>query len=396
MGAKLKIAYVARFFWPSIGGSAVVTDALAKGLAECGDTVALLLPQCAYESMAVRTGPPPEPPAGLSIHYAGPRLWRFAGNTASYLFLLRKVIRATFEAHVVLAQYHHSNLSAFCAAIASTITRRPLIIRVDDLIVPPVTGIQKIIVFVLKWTTQWSFRRARLVLVPRSELVEPVRATYTIKNIEVCPNGVEGERFNARNRSGNLRRMIGSDHIVVFAGGVERLYALDVLLSAAAILRENLPDLKILILGDGPDLRRLVCLAESLGLRKSVEFLGAVDRDMVPKYLASADVGIGPLRASIDTLGAAPIKVLEYMASGCIVVTARGTVSGRLLADGRNGLITKPGDANDVARAVMRIFLDQRFATRMRRNARATVEEGYDWKTVVSELRTHLLGLIRF
>jgi len=103
-------------------------------------------------------------------------------------------------------------------------------------------------------------------------------------------------------------------------------------------------------------------------------------------YLASADVGVGPLRATVETIGSTPVKVVEYMASGCVVVTGRGGVSENLVVDGVNGIVVESVDAASVAKGIMRAFSDEKLAVRLRSEARETAEKVYDWEVIVSEL----------
>jgi phosphatidylinositol alpha-1,6-mannosyltransferase len=165
---------------------------------------------------------------------------------------------------------------------------------------------------------------------------------------------------------------------------------LGLLIGATKLLRRDIPDLKVLIIGDGPDLQHLIQLADSQGLGDSVQFLGWLSPDLIPEYLASADVGIGHLRETIETIGATPLKVVEYMASGCVVVVGRGGVSENLIVDGITGIILESAGVADVANSIMRVFSDEELAARLRNKAREIVEKVYDWEVIASELEDTL------
>ena len=73
-----------------------------------------------------------------------------------------------------------------------------------------------------------------------------------------------------------------------------------------------------------------------------------------------------------------PLKVVEYMTSGCIVVVRSRGCSERLIADGTNGIIAESGSVVDVAKSMMRAFSDEKLAAGLRGEAGETVEKVYD------------------
>jgi glycosyltransferase involved in cell wall biosynthesis len=314
-----------------------------------------------------------------------------AARTISYVILLVKAIPIGLKSDVILAHYHYSNLTGFCAAITSMVSRKPLVIRTDDIVAMPSNPVETFLALVFRFCSLWSFRQAKLVLVSGHEQLEIVQKLYGLKPEEVAIsyNGVNTVEFRPENRSDELRRKIGSNHIAVFSGLLSKR-GVDVLIRAIALIKPNFPDLRIIVMGDGPDLTRLVDLAASLGVSESIEFMGVVDPRLVPTYVASSDAAIGPLIASRQTHGTTPLKILEYMASGTVVITGKDTVSARLITDGEDGLIFHSGDAEGLARAITRAFSDEQFAEKIRKTARDRVKKNYEWQTVISALEAKL------
>ena len=269
---NLHVTYVARNFWPDISGAARVTSELAKGLAERGHRLSLFLPNSQYEHMVANAEMRSILDRRFSVHHFGPRLSRLLGETVSFFFLLFRVIPAGFQSHVILAHYHHSNLCAFCAAIASLVTQRPLVVRADDVVAKPSNIAQTIILLIFRLFTRWCFRRASSVLVPGDELVELAKRMHGGKNatVGVSYNGVDTKRFRRENRNHFLRQTLGSKHIVIFSGELTALDGIEVLVQAAVLLKEHVPDLMVLVIGDGPERGRLMRLADSLGLGLSL------------------------------------------------------------------------------------------------------------------------------
>jgi glycosyltransferase involved in cell wall biosynthesis len=235
-----------------------------------------------------------------------------------------------------------------------------------------------------------------MIFVPGDELVRVCRRTYGLADVvDVSYNGTDVERYNQRNRSDELRRSIGSHHIVIFSGLLSPGRGLEILLRVASLVREKIPDLKVIITGDGPDLPHLRNLATVLRLDDCVIFTGAIQPDIFPNYVASADVGIGELERDCTNYGSTPLKIIEYMASGCVAVVGEGAVSNHLIRRGVNGLLANSGDPDDVAQKILTVFSDKENARRIKERARHTVEERFSWDVIVSELERKLSDLVQ-
>ena len=396
----LDIEYITNHTWPSVDASAVVTTELASGLARKGHKVFVLLPNPSDEYLSPETGLPSSIPPTCTIVRWGPRLPKTLATSIGFIILLYKTIPAAFKSNMILSHYHFMDFATLCAAVTSKLTRRPLVVRVDDLIPGPPDGvISHLLMNVYKMLTLWSFRQARLILVPGDELVAVACKMYGLMKtrVEVCYNGVDTRMFSPRNRSKDLRESLGSRHILVFCSIIDKRRSSDllVLLKAVRVLKKEIHDLKTLIIGYGPSFARVSKLEHSAAFKGSVKFLESVSTRSLVSYLASADVGIGPLIGSTETQGAHPFKVLQYMASGACVILGRDTVSNRLIREGFNGLYVKSGDPLDLARILRKILLDDKLAARIRSGARTTVLRTYTWEHIVSNLEPRLIDVVR-
>lgn len=393
----MRILFVASAFGPLSSAAGTVNEEIAGVLCNRGHEVDLLGPNSVSDRSRRYKSGSDALPNRCNAYRFGPRL-KTPGITISFVILIFKAIPLALRAHVILCEYHRSHMASLCAAITSVVTRRPLVVRVHDLLYqqPRMTiGYRRWLVdLMFKWSTLWSFRRAHTVLVPGDELVEVCRSMYGLRDVvDVCYNGANVRRFTRDNRDNDLRRNIGSQNIVIFVGAITRGRGLDILLRAIPLIRRDIPELKVVIVGPsypGPEpILGLRQLAEELGVTDCVEFT-ELSSALLPKYLASADVGIGELRQFTAYYGATPLKVVEYMASGCVVIAAKGSVSSHLIRDGSNGILATPGDSDDVARKIMVLFSNPEMADKIREKARQTVETTFSWDVIVTRLERKL------
>ena len=142
--------------------------------------------------------------------------------------------------------------------------------------------------------------------------------------------------------------------MILFSGVMYNHRGIDVLLNAAPTVIKKIPEVKFVLLGDGPELDNLKKIAENLKIEKNIEFKGWIKRDEVMNYLADASIAIGPLRSTTVTKNALPIKVLEYMASSLPILSQKDTLDNDVLVDDENGYSVT--DSEDLATKIIHIL----------------------------------------
>ena len=132
----------------------------------------------------------------------------------------------------------------------------------------------------------------------------------------------------------------------------------------------NVPDLELLMVGDGPLRPELEALARELGIADRVHFLG-IRRD-VATLLSAADAF-----ALTSVSEAASLTLLEAMATGLpVIVTAVGG-NPEIVRDGIDGLHVPRGDATACATAIAKLFGELGLIAKLGANARTLVREKY-------------------
>ena len=165
-------------------------------------------------------------------------------------------------------------------------------------------------------------------------------------------NGADSERFNPGRASGQARNDLasGAGTVALYAGLFGIAQGLDQVLDAAKRLEGE--DLRIVLIGDGPERAGLVERAEREQL-DNVTILGPRAREEMPELLASADIALVPLRGQIP--GAVPSKLYEAMASGLPVVLVAAGEAAEIVTAAGTGIVVAPGDADGLAEALRRL-----------------------------------------
>jgi len=168
-----------------------------------------------------------------------------------------------------------------------------------------------------------------------------LRQVYRVPNaqVEVIPLGVDPDRFHPGSRADARARfnIPITDDVVLAVGRIEPLKGLDILIRAAAEVT-NRSRLRLLIVGGDeearPEFDRLAAIAEEVGVRESVTFVGAVPHEELPDYYRAADVVVMPSFA--ESFG---LVAVEAMACGVPVVVSRVGGLASTVADGRTGYL---------------------------------------------------------
>jgi glycosyltransferase involved in cell wall biosynthesis len=182
----------------------------------------------------------------------------------------------------------------------------------------------------------------------RRLMIEDERIDPTI--VRVLPNGIPPLPEPTSDVRKELE--IPADAPVVGVVGVLRPEkALDVLIRAFAQAARDVPGLRLIIVGGGPEEIRLRALVAELGLDGMVNFAGP--RVNVADFLAIFDVGL----LSSDYEGT-PLSVIEYMAAGKPVVATRVGGVPDLVEHGVHGFLVRRRDPEGLARAVVRLLRD--------------------------------------
>jgi glycosyltransferase involved in cell wall biosynthesis len=169
---------------------------------------------------------------------------------------------------------------------------------------------------------------------------------------------------------------VGSGPLIGAVGSLRAQKAYDILIQVAARLRENHPDLHMLIAGEGPEKARLEALISELGLGDVVFLLGR--RLDVPDLLTELDVAV-----CASHFEGSPLAVMEYMEAGLPIVATRVGGVPDLIEDGIHGLLVEPGNQVGLAQAIEDLLSDHDRASALGARARERRRREFDLDVMV-------------
>ncbi len=207
------------------------------------------------------------------------------------------------------------------------------------------------------------------------------------KRITVIPNAVDPARFRFDlPRDGVLATQLGLDGDATVLGFIGSYYGyegLELAVRALGAIRRRYPRVRLLLVGGGPQEESLRRLVHELGLADAVLFAGRIPHDRVARYYSLVDVFLYPRLPMRLTELVTPLKPLEAMAQGRLVVASDVGGHRELIRDGENGFLFPAGSVDGVVEGLAHCLSAVERWPEIRATARHFVETERNWTVSV-------------
>lgn len=224
---------------------------------------------------------------------------------------------------------------------------------------------------------RFAERRTRMMVTARVAVSHAVAQAWAdmlkvrVKNIHVIPNGLSlSEAPLQRNHACDLLHIPQGAFIVGSVGRLHPQKNYSLLLRAAALASQQLPNLKVVIVGDGEELIHLQTLAQNLGIGPLVKWAGR--RMDVDRVIASFDVFA--LTSDYEGL---PIALLEATRAGIPSVVTRAGGMPEVVNHAETGYVVDCGDVTGVCKAILQLAANPTLRASMGRAAEIRFKSQY-------------------
>ena len=375
----MNILFVVFHFPPISGGGVIVAVDIANSLAKIGHDVSVLTPNLEWD------GPKYEPEVDskvdiIRVNVPSKNNLKVAARRCKSPLIEKGIeLGRNKKFDFIFTIFHPFHMAPNAAVSIGEKLGIPVIVKIDDAVYEKSTGLKSIQRKVEKILSAKTLNKSSKILVANNETKEIVNEFYDVspEKIEIMPNGIDTKIFHTS--------VIKKSKMILFSGVMYNHRGIDVLLNAAPTVIKKIPEVKFVLLGDGPELDNLKKIAENLKIEKNIEFKGWIKRDEVMNYLADASIAIGPLRSTTVTKNALPIKVLEYMASSLPILSQKDTLANDVLVDDENGYSVT--DPEDLATKIIHILENNEKRIKMGTKS-YEMSLKFDWENVAKKILT--------
>ena len=239
--------------------------------------------------------------------------------------------------------------------------------------------------------SRWILRRRARKLhghIAVSPAARDYHNRYVSAEYAIIPNGIDLAHFRsdvepiAQYRDGKLN--------ILFVGRLEKRKGLKYLIDAFKKVHKENPETRLIVVGPGTRLRpKFEKQARNAGLEKDIVFISDVSYNDLPRYYQTADIFCAPATGQ-ESFG---IILLEAMALGKPVVASRISGYASVLTDDQEGLLVKPKNTGDLARALSKLVADPALRERLGARGKETVLK-YGWDKVAVRVEAYYLEVL--
>ena len=212
---------------------------------------------------------------------------------------------------------------------------------------------------------------------------ELVKRGIRKESVEVIYNGADiklAERVKKQNKSYDL----------IYVGRLNYQKNLSLLVESINIAKDNLPGIKVCIIGGGAEKKRLLNLIKKYGLEKNFDFLGEIkDRKRIFSLMKSSKVFVLP-----SLLEGFPLTIVEANACGLPVITTKTewNNTSEYISNGKNGIFAHP-DKNDFSGKIVYLIKNEKIREKMAKIGKKRAEN-FDWDKIAEKAEEYYFRIL--
>jgi len=373
-------------YFPSISGYSTRLHGIASGLANLGHNVTILAPKRdknikEFEKYA---------PNITVIRYP------FYGFPSGFT-LVKRVHDILSNDKYDLISGHSPVKCAIAAYLGNLLTGLPFVFVIhypsQSMELPKKSIEYKI------WNRIDNFilnRANRLAVISSGIKEDLLKRKIPDENIIMLPNGVDSRIFSPQSKNIDIQKKydLKDKKVILFLGKFQEWERLDILVKVFARIREKQDDVKLLLVGDGPERERIEQAIRKHNLTNDVIITGFVPFDETPKYYSVCDVFV-MVRPNIPlTEINTPIKPIEAMAMEKVVISTDVGGMREIIEDGKTGfLVSDSLDA--IVDMIIEVLNNPLLQKEIGKNARMYVERERNWDVIINNLANEYEKIIQ-
>ena len=222
------------------------------------------------------------------------------------------------------------------------------------------------------------------------------------EKIKVIAGGVDLEHFHPieKDKAREKINIEEKDFVLLYVGRLEWRKGIETLIYATKLLREEINNLKVVIVGgkiygrqknlkDFKEYQRLLEKAREEKVDDLITFTGRIDNGRLPYFYSASDVFVIP--SYYEPFG---LVALEGMACKTTTIASRVGGLATIIQDNENGLLFEPRNPLDLKEKILKVYQSKELASKLSENAYNRVRDNFSWKEIFSKIEEVYKSLI--
>lgn len=242
----------------------------------------------------------------------------------------------------------------------------------------------------LKWKRKEEefIAKADRVITVSNEFIEEVKSRVSLDDnkIQLVPNTVSKSFYEDYKTDQEIIDKYKGKFVLLYLGDTGIRRGLLTVIEAIPLLREQIKQLKFVIVGSNSTDGLLKKRVKELGIEEEVDFEGWQNIEKFPSYIMASNICVSPLNRSIQHDVAYANKIFQYMSFSKPVLVSDAIAQKRLIEKIKGGKIHKEKDPADFAAQVLELYQDKSLRDQLGANGKRFIEEEFCWEKVSENL----------
>ena len=251
------------------------------------------------------------------------------------------------------------------------------------------------------WPFSWAIKRigngvdvlTYLGDYTRRAISAALPASSQEKMVRLAP-GIDIEHFSPAKKNLRIRHELGLDDkkVIVSVGRLVHRKGQDFLIDALPLISQKIPNVHLLLVGEGPYRAELEKRSVALGVRDRITFIGRVQHSELPEYICAGDIFAMPSRSRLAGLEVEGLGIVYLEASACGLPVIGGTSGGApdAVLEGETGFSVDGTSATAIAEAAIRLLEDAQYSAQLGDQGRQWIIDQWRWETWAEKFQTLL------
>jgi len=241
-----------------------------------------------------------------------------------------------------------------------------------------------------KWfkKEQEFIEKATKIITVSKEFVESIkiRLSNNSEKVVLVPNTVRKSFYKNAVTDDEIIKKFENDFVLLYIGDTGLRRGLQTAIEAIPILKNNIPNIRLVIVGTSSADPMLQKQVENLHIADCINFEGWQNERLFPSYIKAAAIGISPLFKSKQHDVAYANKLFQYMSFGLPVLVSNATAQRNLVEKTKTGLVHNEKDIVDFCEKVHLLYNDKALYSTFEKNAKLFIENEFNWEHTAKDL----------
>jgi len=213
--------------------------------------------------------------------------------------------------------------------------------------------------------------------------------------VRIAP-GIDTSHFSPSPDSREIRSSLGltDKKVIVSVGRLVHRKGQDFLIRALPIIRQSIPNVHLLLIGEGPYRQKLESLAKECNVEDAITFKGRIKYEELPRYISAGDIFAMPSRSRFNGLEVEGLGIVYLEASACGLPVVAGNSGGApdAVLEGETGFVVDGVNTSAIAQACVKLLENPQLAIAMGIAGREWIERDWSWDLWANEFSKALLA----